>query len=331
MARPLRIDFKDALYHVTARGWERRAIFADDSDRETWVRLLDRIATRCDWVLFSWVLMSNHYHMLIRTPHANLSAGMHDLNSGYATLFNRRHRRTGALFQGRFKAIMVEQESHASQVSRYIHLNPVRAGIVAMPEDHRWSSYSVYRFHEPAAEAPAWLDWKTVVAEYGHTTDQARRAYCKFVEAGIKAPPRPLLNNVVGGMFIGSERWVEERQKELCRAAPLKDVPQQKRARWRPNAESILQVVCDAFDVAPEFLSQSRLHHNDARVAAIYLLRLLTDVKVGQLACDFGGVSSAAISKLISRADARRAEDPEWRNLLDRLKERCTETTHSIQ
>ena len=105
MARPLRIEMENGLYHVTARGWERRGIVESDRDREDWLRLLDRVATRSNWRVFSWVLMSNHFRLFLRTPEPNLSAGMHDLHSGYASLFNRRHRRVGSLFQGRFKAI----------------------------------------------------------------------------------------------------------------------------------------------------------------------------------------------------------------------------------
>ena len=103
MARPLRIEIEDGVYHVTTRGWERRRIVRSDRDREDWLELLDQVVTRCGWRVFAWVLMTNHFHLFVRTPEANLSAGMHDLNSGYASLFNRRYRRAGSLFQGRFK------------------------------------------------------------------------------------------------------------------------------------------------------------------------------------------------------------------------------------
>jgi REP element-mobilizing transposase RayT len=103
MARPLRIEIEDGVYHVTTRGWERRRIVRSDREREDWLESLDQVVTRCGWRVFAWVLMTNHFHLFVRTPEANLSAGMHDLNSGYASLFNRRYRRAGSLFQGRFK------------------------------------------------------------------------------------------------------------------------------------------------------------------------------------------------------------------------------------
>ena len=126
--------------------------------------------------------MDNHFHLFLRTPNADLSAGMHDLNSGYASWFNRRHRRVGSLFQGRFKAILVEDESYAWTLSRYIHLNPVRAGMVKRPEQHAWSSY---RHFLNARGAPDWLDWKTVLDEMGKNRSRTRQTYRQFVEQGL--------------------------------------------------------------------------------------------------------------------------------------------------
>ena len=164
MSRPLRIEIENGIYHVTSRGWERRAIVRDDRDREEWFKLLDRVVIRFGWRFFAWVLMNNHFHLFFQTPEANLSAGMHDLNSGYATWFNRRHRRVGALYQGRFKAILVEDESYCWTLSRYIHLNAIRAKMVKRPEDYAWSSY---RHYLKARQAPEWLDWRAVLAEIG--------------------------------------------------------------------------------------------------------------------------------------------------------------------
>ncbi len=142
MARPLRIEFPDAVYHVTSRGNERRAIVADDRDREKWQGLLQRTVTTFRWRLFAFALMDNHYHLFVQTREANLSAGMHLLNGSYAGFHNRRHGRAGHLFQARFKAIVVEGEGHWLEVSRYVHLNPVRADLTARPERWQWCSYA---------------------------------------------------------------------------------------------------------------------------------------------------------------------------------------------
>src|SRR5512136_660169 len=125
MARPLRIDIPDGVYHVTSRGLERRKIVLDDRDRRKWLELLGEGATRRRWRVFAWALLDNHFHLFLRTPDADLSAGMHDLNSGYVSVFNRRHKRCGPLLQGRFKGILVERAAHDWELSRYVHLNPV--------------------------------------------------------------------------------------------------------------------------------------------------------------------------------------------------------------
>jgi hypothetical protein len=149
---------------------------------------------------------------------------MHDLNSGYATRFNRRHRRVGSLFQGRFKAILVEDESYGWALSRYIHLNPYRAKMVKRPEDHAWSSY---RHYLRPGHAPAWLDWKSVLAEMGKDARRARKEYRRFVAEVVGSKVASPLRDVVGNVLLGSADWVEKMQKEL---GPLWDGSQCPRA-----------------------------------------------------------------------------------------------------
>jgi REP element-mobilizing transposase RayT len=140
MSRPLRIEWPGALYHVTARGHLREPIVEDDVDRERWVALLEETAARFDLQVHAWCLMTNHHHLLLETPQANRSQGMRHLNGVWSQRFNRRHGRVGHVFQGRFKAIFVERQSYLLELARYIVLNPVRAGIVALPEQWPWSS-----------------------------------------------------------------------------------------------------------------------------------------------------------------------------------------------
>jgi putative transposase len=325
MARPLRIDIRGGLYHVTNRGWERRSIFTGDCDRADWLRLLDRVATRCHWEVFCWVLMQNHYHLFLRTPDANLSAGMHDLNSGYASLYNRRHHRSGALFQGRFKAVLVERDGHAAEVSRYLHLNPVRAGIVRLPEHYPWSSYRCYRFARFASAAPAWLDWHTILAEYSLDIGRARQGYRKFVESGISLPLKSPTEGAVGGVFLGSAGWVEDRRQELARGPRVREVPQRQQLKWRPCKKQIINTVCTHLRVDHNTLYKARQHRNEARLAVLYLLRHETDTTVAQLAAEFGRVSSAAVCKALARAESRRKTDPAWNALLTELLEKLRE------
>jgi len=141
MSRPLRIETLDGLYHVMSRGNERRRIVRDDADRWKRVEWLRRTVETYGWLIHAFVVMTNHDHLFVQTPDPNLSAGMQYYNGSYSSYFNRRHRRSGHLFQGRFKAHIVETEGHYLELSRYIHLNPVRAALAAKPEEWRWNSY----------------------------------------------------------------------------------------------------------------------------------------------------------------------------------------------
>ena len=316
MARPLRIDIPNGLYHVTSRGWERRRIVHDDDDRAGWLRLLERVAVRCGWRVFAWALMNNHFHLYLRTPEPNLSAGMHDLNSGYASLFNRRHRRSGSLFQGRFKAILVEDESHALELTRYVHLNPVRAKVVARPRQFAWSSYREYL---GVRKPPPWLDWQTVLGEFDGDRRRRRLAYRRFVEAGTSRKVKSPLADVVGGVFLGTSGWVEKWRRWLAEQPSAPAIPAQRQLAWRPTLDHVVQAVSRAFGVAPGRLLLPRRRGNEGRLVAIYLSRQLTDEAVGAIARHFGGVSTAAISKAVRRAAARREDDRRWDRQLARL------------
>ncbi len=163
MARPIRIEYENAAYHVTARGNERRAIFRDDKDRTCFLQTLEQAAGRFGLVIHAYCLMPNHYHLLLQTPQANLSQGMGWLQTTYAVRFNRRHRRSGHLYQGRFKAHLVEEDAYAGRLVLYVHLNPVRRGNkgdvipVGRRKDlsrYRWSSHRAYCGQ---GKVPDWL------------------------------------------------------------------------------------------------------------------------------------------------------------------------------
>lgn len=141
MSRPLRIEFAGALYHVTSRGNRQEDIYHDDADRHLFLKTLGNVCAVYNWRCHSFCLMSNHYHLLVETPDANLSKGMRQLNGVYSQSYNRKYKRVGHVFQGRYKAIHVEKESYLLELSRYIVLNPVRAEMVRSAEEWPWSSY----------------------------------------------------------------------------------------------------------------------------------------------------------------------------------------------
>jgi REP element-mobilizing transposase RayT len=225
MSRPLRLDHAGALWHVTARGNERREIFVDDGDRREFLRLLGRTVDLFGWRLHAWVLMGNHYHLLAGTPEATLSRGMRQLNGDYAQCFNRRHGRDGHVFQGRFKAILVQRETHLLEISRYVVRNPVRAGLVASPGDWAWSSYRATAGLEPG---PEWLDAAPVLERLGTRRAAAVARYREFVADGGGSAYDPW-SQVVGQMYLGSPAFAEAMRAAHPSPENAREIPRTQR------------------------------------------------------------------------------------------------------
>lgn len=210
MSRPVRIEFPNALYHVTARGDRREDIFEDNEDRQVFLQILEQVIIQFNWLCYAWCLMDNHYHLLIQTPDGNLSKGMRQLNGVYTQTSNRRHQRVGHLLQGRFKAILVDSQSYLLELSRYVVLNPVRAGIVASPADWAWSSYRASMGLVPSAP---WLAVDGLLAQFAEQRSLAQQRYAQFVAEGINAgSPWQHLN---GQVFLGDDAFVRRMQANL--------------------------------------------------------------------------------------------------------------------
>ena len=221
MARPLRIEFPGALYHVTTRGNARQDIVADDADRETFVEVLGGVVVRLRWLCHIYCLMGNHYHLVVETPEANLSRGMRQLNGVYTQRFNRRHGRVGHVFQGRFKAVLVERDAHFLELGRYVVRNPVRAHLVRRAEDWPWSSY---RATAGITACPDWLHTEGLLGYFGPGRERARRAYARFVSAG-KRNDDPW-RNLKRQIYLGGDRFVRALQRRAAAGRDLTEVPQ---------------------------------------------------------------------------------------------------------
>ena len=231
MARPLRVEFEGALYHVTSRGNAREAVFEGDADRTRFLKILADTIERFGWICHAYCLMTNHYHLLIETPDANLSRGMQLLNGVYTQWYNREHQRVGHLFQGRFKAILVEKESYLLELARYIVLNPIRAAISTRINDWPWSSY---RATAGQAEIPAFLEVDWLLSQFDSNMARALHAYRDFVDQGRGAR---VWEELQGGCLIGGDSFVngirpmldairadpEYRRRELLVARPSLD------------------------------------------------------------------------------------------------------------
>ena len=230
MARPLRIEFPDALYHITSRGNRREDIYLDDKDRNAFLQILSQVCDRFNWVCHSYCLMSNHYHLMIETPEGNLSQGMRQLNGVYTQSFNRNHGRVGHVFQGRYKAIVVQKESYLLELSRYIVLNPVRAGMVRAARDWRWSSY---RSTAGMAAAPACLKTDWLLSCFGKRKNIAMERYRSFVSEG--KGQASLWGRLKKQIYLGDDAFVEEMQAKLEPDIDLSEIPSsQKRKMAKP-------------------------------------------------------------------------------------------------
>jgi len=236
MARPLRIEFAGALYHVTSRGNGREDIYLDDSDRELFMVVLGEACGLFNWTVHAWCLMGNHYHLLVETPDSNLSRGMRYLNGVYTQRFNRTHSHVGHLFQGRFKAILVEKEAYLLELARYVVLNPVRAGMVESAEQWSWSSYPAM---VGLSGCPEWFDREWLLGNFGESNRSAVRQYMRFVADGVlQSSPWSMLKNQI---YLGSDRFVEKVQSDLpSRQQKLSEIPKAQKRSMPKSIEEYL-------------------------------------------------------------------------------------------
>ena len=320
MARPLRIEFEGAVYHVTNRGNRRDVIVRDDHDRERWVDWLRRVVDRYQWQLMAFCLLDNHYHLFLRTPRPNLSAGMLVLNGSYTSYFNRRHRRVGHLFQGRYKAHLVEDDHHFDAISRYVHLNPVRARLRERPEQWPWSTCAGYY---RASRAMDWVDGAAVLSDFGGPTPQGRRRYRRFVEAGLDQDLSPPFAKAVHGLLLGGDAWVE-RIGNLLRGGPRpQQVPIYKQVT-RISVERIARTVAAHYGQRVDDL---RRHHSPhvARAVFAHLCRHLGQATLGELTGWLGLKSPGSVHSLLHRSRSTLARSPMVAADIAALEARLTE------
>ena len=275
MARPLRIEFAGALYHLTSRGDRREAIFEDDEDRRRFLDVLAEVAKRYRWVCHAYCLMTNHYHLVAETVEGNLSQGMRHLNGVYTQASNRRHGRNGHLFQGRFKGILVDRDAYLLELTRYVVLNPVRAGMVATPEQWPWSSY---RAMVGEAPVPPWLAVDALLSLFGPARDDARLQYRAFVGEGAGAEIWQGLRQQV---YLGDDAFVMRMQAKAQFQGDQSSVPQ---AQRRPPPPSLAQVA-------------ARSAGRDAAIVAAYAGGAYTYREIAE----YFGVHLATVGRIVRR------------------------------
>lgn len=234
MARPLRVQYPGALYHVIARGNNKRKIFFDDKDRRGFLKWLKDVAKTHNLIIHAYCLMTNHYHLLVETPDGNLSIAMRDLNGNYSQWFNARHGRVGHLFEGRFKSFVIEKETYLLTVARYIVLNAVRAGLVTHPRLWKWCSYNATA---GIAKTPEWLHVDWLLGNFSKKRATAQKAYREFVMAGLEDDPYEDLEH---DLILGSPQfvhWIWD--NHTAGSETLKEHPREQRIVGRPALAEI--------------------------------------------------------------------------------------------
>lgn len=233
MSRPLRLELAGGLYHVTSRGDGREDIYLSEGDRLAWLDVFGLVCKRFNWVCHAWCQMTNHYHILIETPETNLAQGMRQLNGVYTQRFNRAHGRVGHVFQGRYKAILVERDSYLLELARYVVLNPLRAGMVQRLETWPWSSYLATCGQTPV---PAWLQPDWILAQFGRQRARAICKYVEFVHEGARLPS--VWMQLQGQIYLGSDAFVKKMQAHIEKRPSLDEIPRaQRRMLTQPLTE----------------------------------------------------------------------------------------------
>jgi putative transposase len=297
MARPLRISYPNAFYHVTCRGNDRRVIFRDDHDRTRFLEQLQSALEIFGVRTHAYVLMSNHFHLIVETPKANLSEFMRQFNISYTGYYNRRHRRIGHLYQGRFKAIVVDKDSYLLELSRYVHLNPIRIKAKAQrPETERIREISQYRW----SSLPGYLDgkrkasWITYEGVLGYVSG-SRQKYAAFVEDGIREGFATPWESLLAQMVLGDRDFVEK-LKGMKIKGSAKDQPSYRMIQ-SIDAEALIKQAAEYFRLGESEFTRKRGRHRQERALVMELLHRYSGLKQRMIAERFGRLDEGLVSR----------------------------------
>ena len=309
MARPLRITYPGAFYHVTSRGNERKDIFKSKRDRERFLEYLESATQRYNAVIHVYCMMDNHYHLLLETPSGNLPQIMLHLNGAYTTYFNVKRKRSGHLFQGRYKAILVDIDEYAKELSRYIHLNPVRAKVVAIPEAYTWSSY---QFYIGKQKSPEWLYIDFILSYFGKKVSIAQNNYQQFVTEIISKKYDSPLDDVISSTLLGSPDFIAFiKDKYLSGKEPDKDIPALKELTEKVSVQDIFD------EVEFVFGKESVL----ARNVKMFLCQRYTGEKLKVIGKYFG-ISESGVSQASRRISQKSDKDKKLKKKIEKIEKK---------
>jgi len=308
MPRPIRIEYPGAVYHVITRGNNRQRIFKDDHDRSIYLEKLYFYCEEKEVKLLCYGLLSNHIHLLVETPQGNLSKMMQPLQTSYTVYFNRRHHHTGHVFEQRYKAFLVDKDNYLLEVSRYIHLNPVGAGVVKRPENYRWSSYRAYI----KGQGVKGLDRGLILGQFGGRGRSRVTRYRDFVEGGLQGSEKWSELPVIKQAFVGDEDFAEQATRRAKRASGIE-------GRYR--LAEIVPVVCRVMGIDKEELRkitrESRIQ--EGREVLMYMARRYSESSLREITSCLGVRDLSTVSHGVRRAEERLRKEHAFCTLIDRV------------
>lgn len=282
MARPLRIEYESAFYHITSRGNERREIFKEDSDYKEFIRILENNITKFEIEIHSFILMKNHYHLLIQTKKANLRNFMHNLNTAYTIYFNKKHKRVGHLFQGRYKSIICDKENYLLELARYIHLNPVRAKVVNAPIEYNYSSYGSFLNDKifPFVK-------KEILEILSSDKGKAREVFIKFTKEGMNKKREEIFKDIRGQIILGSEKFFQKVLNKIKKEKIKEGISHRREYTSKLVPQEIIEFVEIYFKIKEKDWEKKKRYTKQRKIA-IYLIKKHTNLPLKEIGNYFG-------------------------------------------
>lgn len=298
MSRQWRIEFPGAMYHIISRGNEGNSIFSDDIDRKRFIDLLSNLWSRFGVEIHAWVLMPNHYHLLVKTRDSNISKSMQWFGANYTRYYNIRHKRSGHLFQGRFKSLLVENDRYLLQLSCYIHRNPLRANLVERLLDYKWSSYRSYAYGDLEYD---WLVTDLILSQFKE--EDRYVAYRKTVQAYSKEQS-DLIEDIQSGFVFGSKAFALKMRRKYSPNQPDPEIPAQSDTKHDTDISWLMGKACEILRFDPKSLNRARrvrqedLHKRDAMIYLLWNTGAFTNKEIGRCF----GLTYSAVSRRICQA-----------------------------
>jgi putative transposase len=317
MSRPLRIEYPDAWYHILNRGRRSENIFADEKDYIIFTELLKETSEMWNIRIASYCLVPNHYHMLVQTPEANISRSMRHLNGVYTQRYNRRHNCDGQLFRGRYKSIIIDTDIYLLQAVRYIHRNPLRAGLVDKIDAYKWSSHKGYI---SIAKKWDWLHKNHIFSMLSKTRKDRLRNYKKWVYVEEEDEVSKKIGGIKWPVCLGPQAFIDRIKETYGSQKINKDIPSSR--ELLPDTKRILEMICKSYDVGvADFLKKQRGKINEARDVAIYLTRKLRRGTLKEIGEQFEIRNDSTVSSVIERMKKKLTGDRKFALRLDQLVE----------